>query len=125
MSLAGGGFREIAATVKATSPPLVDGDLGSTALYAKGVSASRPKRGKKPKPPRFCDHYQRTGHAQDQCSKLIGYPHWYDGSRETPKGRKGTKLAATVTSQSEPVVNSLLDGAGSSKMTGQFDPSML
>ena len=87
----GGGLREIAATVKTTSPPLVDVNFASPALYAKGVSAPRPKRdSKKPKPPRFCDHCQRTGHTQDQCFKLIGYPDWYDGPRENTKGRKGT-----------------------------------
>ena len=126
-----GGPREVAAAVKSTftapvSTPLADSDFGSSALYAKGGSNSRPKRdNKRAKGARFCDHCQRTGHTQDQCSKIIGYPDWYDGPRDNIKGKRSTKLAATVVSQPKQVADSPLDDAGSSKLLGQFDFNMV
>ena len=102
-----GSSREIASNVKSSftsSPPLVNGECGSIALYANGGPNSRPKRdNKKPKGARFCDHCQRTGHTDDQCFKLVGYPDWYDDPRDTTKGRRSTKVVAHVASQPEPV----------------------
>ena len=124
---------EVAANAKTsfTSPASttsIDSDFGSSALYARGGSNSRPRRdnNRNARGARYCDHSQKSGHTQDQCFKIIGYPDWYDGPRDTNKGKRGTKLAAAVVTQLEQLADSPLDEpGGSTKMIASFDPSMV
>uniref|UniRef100_A0A7C8YQ79 Retrotransposon Copia-like N-terminal domain-containing protein n=1 Tax=Opuntia streptacantha TaxID=393608 RepID=A0A7C8YQ79_OPUST len=42
----------------------------------------------------FCDNCQRNGHTRDKCFKLVGYPDWYEGLRDSTKAKKPARLAA-------------------------------
>ena len=85
-------------------------ELNSNALAVKGGPNQRNKKdSRRVKSNRYCDHCQRLGHTQDQCFKIIGYPDWYEGPRDTGKGKRISRLAANVTSQSEHMQDSPLD----------------
>jgi len=99
------------------------------AFLAKGSNAQGFKKdSKKSKSARFCDHCQRTGHTIDQCFKLIGYPDWYDASKDKGRGRGGPKVAAHVLTQNteqmqeDPLEDSSLVNTG---VNTQFDTSLV
>ena len=81
-----GGAREVAANVqKAGNISFGSSDSRPSAFMARNALRTKKDIKKKPKELRFCDHCQRTGHTIDQCFKLVGYPDWYEGPRDTSK----------------------------------------
>ena len=72
----------------------------SNALIARTFSGQKNRKdtNKKTRNNKFCDHCQKLGHSQDQCFKIIGYPDWYDTSKDGYKGKKPIRFAANVVS---------------------------
>jgi len=91
------GRREIAAMTNRI-PEYGEGDNSNAFAVKSGFSQRNKKGNKRMKGTRFCDHCQRSGHTQEQCFKLIGYPDWYEGPKDTGKGKKTHRVAANVTS---------------------------
>ena len=95
------GPREIAVAIT-RSPSFSSGGVETTsnALIARNFSSKKNRKDtiKKTRSNKFCDHYQKPGHIQDQCFKIIRYPDWYDTSKEVNKGKKPMRLAANVVS---------------------------
>ena len=98
----------------------------SNALAVESGQNPRNKRdNRRAKNARYCDHCQRTSHTQDQYFKIIGYPDWYDGPREASKGKKISRVAANVTSQTEQLPDSPLDDSEVPKTLGQTDHTLV
>ena len=122
-----GGIKETAAlSNRSSSINIGDGEIHSNALAVKGGLNQRPRKdNKKLKNNRYCDHCQKSGHTQDQCFKIIGYPDWYDGprpdnsrtegSRDAVRGRKNFKMAANAVSQVDHLQDSPLDEDNTTK----------
>jgi len=68
---------------------------GSNAFVARGVPRNM-RDNKKTKSSRFYTHCQRTDHTVDQCFKLVGYPDWYEGQKDTSRVKKPTRIATNV-----------------------------
>ena len=44
-----------------------------------------------------CTHYDQTGHIKSRCNELVGYPEWWDHSRDSrKKNSKKASIAAIV-----------------------------
>lgn len=81
---------EIAACAEITN-------ITASGLLAKETSKGRSDNNKKTRSSRYCDHCHKTGHTQDQCFLLIGYPSWYEGPKDGLKNKKQPqKMAANV-----------------------------
>ena len=50
---------------------------------------------------KWCDHCKKTGHAVDECFKLIGYPEWF-GNPEKGKTNGGNMKYAANVGREEP-----------------------
>ena len=120
-------YREVAAMVnRPSSLSHGEGELSSNALAVKSGQNPRNKRdNRRAKNARYCDHCQRNGHTQDQCFKIIGYPDWYEGPREAGKGKKISRVAANVTSQTEQLPDSPLNDNEVPKTLGQTDHTLV
>jgi len=95
-------------------------------LVVKSGSNQRNKRdNRRIKTNKYYDYYQRSGHTQDQCFKIIGYPDWYEGPREVGKGKRTPRVATNVISQTEQTLDSPLDEGGALKGFGQPDPNLV
>ena len=63
---------------------------------------------------RFCNHCHKSGHTENQCFQLVGYPDCYEGPRDNTKGKRNTKATANAVHQAS-LVDSPLDDTGMSE----------
>ena len=114
------GHMEIA-TMTNRIPEYGEGDNFNALAAKSGFNQRNKKDSKRMKGTRFCDRCQRSGHTHDQCFKLIGYPDWYEGPKDTGKGKGTHRMAANVTSQAEQVPDSPLESTNH----GQLDSNLV
>jgi len=48
---------------------------------------------------RYCSHCRRSGHNTDQYFKVVGYPDWYKGTKDTIKGKSSMRVATNMVGQ--------------------------
>ena len=92
-------LREMAAAIGRSNSHSISGSEQSpTACFAKNVGRGR-RESKEDKAARHCNHCKRSGHTSDQCFKLIGYPDWYNGTRDIGRGKALMRATANMVGQ--------------------------
>jgi len=92
-------IREIAATVsKGSTAGSCNSEPITTAFGFRNSGRGR-RDVRDNKAARYCTHCKRSGHNADQCFKLVGYPDWYKGVRDSTKGRVPVRIAANAVGQ--------------------------
>ena len=92
-------IREIAASVsKLNGVRTAKLEQIFTAYSTRNIGRGR-RGAKDNKATRYCNHYKRSGHNTDQYFKVVGYPDWYKGTRDTIKGKSSMRVATNMVGQ--------------------------
>ena len=122
-------YKEIAAmSTKVSGMSNGEAEQYTNALAVKGgFNAKNRRDSKRLKNSKFCDHCQKAGHTQDQCFKLIGYPDWYEGTKEAGKGRRAPRASAiaNMASQAGPMSDSPLEECSTQQNNTQIDSNLV